>query len=68
MGAGIKAKTMTSLLILPALLAKVLLIFYQPRILLKAQSYSFFLVIELNLSSSAGLLDFIKASEYIDIH
>ena len=59
---------MTSLLILPALLAKVLLFFNQPQILLKTQYYSFFLVIELNLRSSAGLSDFIKASEYIDIH
>ena len=42
MGAGTKAKTMTSLLILPALLAKVFVVFGQPRLILRPQSFSFF--------------------------
>jgi len=41
-GAGIKAKTMTSLLIIPSVLVKVLFVFGHPLIVLRPQSFSFF--------------------------
>jgi len=59
-GAGIKAKTMTSLLILTGVVSKSVVNFLSTTIIIKG-TILFFLVIEMNLCSSSGLSDFIKA-------